>query len=575
MSDYSAMTLTQLKEECKAQGLPVSGTKAVLVQRLTAAGGEATGGATEEKMEVETKSTKSAKRKAEDEDTESAPETKKKKGAAIKVDETCSLKGATVVGDWGAMLNQTNIGNNNNKFYVIQVLQVGSTYYCFNRWGRVSERGQNACKQCPSLEAAQKEFKKKFSEKTKNDWDVVMKDRSKFQTKPGLYTLLEMSYEDDDIEQIQEALGNLKEKHVASAKKIKPSALPKQTQELINLIFDLDMFKAQMAKYELNVKELPLGKLSITQINKGFAVLEKMSAAINSGNKKADFEALCNEFYTIIPHSFGRNKPTIFRDAESVQNKKDMLSVLSDIALAQDLTKEGEKKAAKEEVNEEYIDNPIDKNYALLKADIQPLDQESHEYEVIVNYLNATMGDWRKLQLLEVFKVTRESEPARFKACDQIVERKLLWHGTNVAVMVAILSTGLRIMPHSGGRVGKGIYFASENSKSAGYVGTTSDNVGFMFLNEVALGKQHIITKDDSSLRVAPKGFDSIVAKGWTEPDPAKDTVLKLDGHDVVVPQGKATKQPQYSTSSFSQTEYLIYNENQNQIRYLLKLKGF
>lgn len=67
---------------------------------------------------------------------------------------------------------------------------------------------------------------------------------------------------------------------------------------------------------------------------------------------------------------------------------------------------------------------------------------------MIVNYLNATMGDWRKLQLLEVFKVTRESEPARFKACDQIVERKLLWHGTNVAVLVAILSTGLRIMPH-------------------------------------------------------------------------------------------------------------------------------
>jgi len=45
-----------------------------------------------------------------------------------------------------------------------------------------------------------------------------------------------------------------------------------------------------------------------------------------------------------------------------------------------------------------------------------------------------------------------------------------LWHGTDVSVVVAILKTGLRIMPHSGGRVGKGIYFASENSKSAGLV---------------------------------------------------------------------------------------------------------
>ena len=38
-----------------------------------------------------------------------------------------------------------------------------------------------------------------------------------------------------------------------------------------------------------------------------------------------------------------------------------------------------------------------------------------------------------------------------------------------MAVVAAILKSGLRIMPHSGGRVGSGIYFASENSKSADY----------------------------------------------------------------------------------------------------------
>lgn len=38
-----------------------------------------------------------------------------------------------------------------------------------------------------------------------------------------------------------------------------------------------------------------------------------------------------------------------------------------------------------------------------------------------------------------------------------------------MAVVAAILRGGLRIMPHSGGRVGSGIYFASENEKSASY----------------------------------------------------------------------------------------------------------
>jgi len=137
----------------------------------------------------------------------------KKKKAAIKVDELCTLSNPEVVDNWGAMLNQTNIGNNNNKFYVIQVIKSGNNYYCFTRWGRVEERGQNACAGFgSSLAGAQSEFKKKFKAKTKNDWDVVSKDFSKFKSFPNLYTLLEMSYEDDDVEQIQEALANLKEK---------------------------------------------------------------------------------------------------------------------------------------------------------------------------------------------------------------------------------------------------------------------------------------------------------------------------------------------------------------------------
>ncbi len=84
--------------------------------------------------------------------------------------------------------------------------------------------------------------------------------------------------------------------------------------------------------------------------------------------------------------------------------------------------------------------------------------------------------------------------------------RRLLWHGTNVAVVAAIINSGLRIMPHSGGRVGRGIYLASENSKSAGYVRTNGAGVGVMFLCEAALGKEHHITQDDSSLVAPPAG---------------------------------------------------------------------
>ena len=40
---------------------------------------------------------------------------------------------------------QTNVGANNNKFYIIQLLQSDSNanqFYVWNRWGRVGVRGQ-------------------------------------------------------------------------------------------------------------------------------------------------------------------------------------------------------------------------------------------------------------------------------------------------------------------------------------------------------------------------------------------------------------------------------------------------
>lgn len=49
----------------------------------------------------------------------------------------------------------------------------------------------------------------------------------------------------------------------------------------------------------------------------------------------------------------------------------------------------------------------------------------------------------------------------------------------------------------------------------------TSKNTGVMFLCEVALGKENTITRDDHTLKKAPAGFDSVVARGSVEPGTA------------------------------------------------------
>ncbi|XP_020497812.1 protein mono-ADP-ribosyltransferase PARP3 [Labrus bergylta] len=477
-----------------------------------------------------------------------------------RVDEHCPLSSSgEVYEDYDCMLNQTNIGHNNNKFYVIQIVKAQNKYHSWNRWGRVGEVGQSKLNMFINPEDAVKDFEKKFKDKTKNNWS----DRSNFVSHQGKYTLIEVDGEEDAEVKVDSVDG----KPVKVNKNVLPCILDSATKSLIELIFSNDMFKEAMECMNLDIKKMPLGKLSKLQIAKGFEVLEEIEAAMNRKSKSEVLEELSSKFFTIVPHNFGRNRPPTINDSEVVGKKKEMLMVLADIELAQTLKSETEK--AQEEI--ETVPHPLDQDYNSLKCDLTLMDKKSETYKIIEKYLKVTSDGYCKPKIINVWEVDREKEGERFEEHDTLENRRLLWHGTNIAVVAAILKSGLRIMPHSGGRVGSGIYFASENSKSAGYV-RCSKNTGVMFLSEVALGKESTITRDNCSLKKAPMGYDSVVARGTVEPDPSMDVFITLDDKTVAVPQGKPIDQPQFSDSYFGNSEYLIYKESQCRLRYLLEL---
>ncbi|RXM95828.1 Metabotropic glutamate receptor 2 [Acipenser ruthenus] len=436
--------------------------------------------------------------------------------------------------DYDCMLNQTNIGNNNNKFYIIQLIKSGKRFFNWNRWGRVGEVGQSKLTPFVGVSEAVKDFEKKFKDKTKNDWNK----RDSFTPHPGKYTLIEVEGEEEAEVKIDTVDGVKKE--------ALPCTLDKPTQELINLIFSNDMFNNAMETMNLDIKKMPLGKLSKAQIAKGFEALEELAESLKKRTSKSKLEELSSKFYTIIPHNFGRMRPPVIDTLEIIAAKKEMLLVLADIELVQSLQAEKDKVKV-EEI--EAVAHPLDQNYLLLKCNLSLMAKASKTYKflllsdikkmplgklskaqiakgfealeelaeslkkrtskskleelsskfytiiphnfgrmrppvidtleiiaakkemllVIQKYLDETGQSGRKLQLLNVWEVDREKEDDRFQAHDNLDNRRLLWHGTNVAVVAAILKSGLRIMPHSGGRVGKGIYLASENSKSACY----------------------------------------------------------------------------------------------------------
>merc|ERR1719201_2536026 len=98
--------------------------------------------------------------------------------------------------------------------------------------------------------------------------------------------------------------------------------------------------------------------------------------------------------------------------------------------------------------------NPIDVHYGRLNCNLAPLDKAGAgavEFGLVKDYVANTHAPTHrnyKLEVLEVFKLDRPAESARFTkwlAPDKAPRRMLLWHGSRTANMVGILSQGLRI----------------------------------------------------------------------------------------------------------------------------------
>ncbi|RHZ86579.1 hypothetical protein Glove_48g40 [Diversispora epigaea] len=489
-----------------------------------------------------------------------------KKGKA-PVDEMFSMNNSThVYADdqivWDCLLNQTNVKGNNNKFYIIQLLESdsNSSYYVFNKWGRVGYPGQTTTSgPFSSLPLAQHEFQKKFRDKTGNSWADVCNDKSKFVSHKNKYTLLERDYGEDMDEDENE--------NVNESSDVPDSQLHPKVQDVVQMIFDINAFKSIMVELNYDASKLPLGKLSKATITQGYQILKRIEAVItnvNSGN----LVDLSNEFYTVIPHSFGMRAPPIISTIVMLKEKLDMVEALGEIEIAASLIKSADSKI-----------NLVDSNYNSLNLEkMEPLDHNSEEFKLILKYVNNTRGSthYYKLEVLDVFSIERQGENERFSKYSNLHNRMLLWHGSRRTNFAGILSQGLRIapphVPCTGYMFGKGVYFADCVTKSAGYCYShASDNIGFMLLCEVACGDMLELTNSDyyAEDKVKKEGKHCTKGMGKIVPDPKEYVTLK---NGTIVPCGKG-KDMNDNSKFLYYNEYIVYDVNQISQKYLLKVK--
>ena len=459
-------------------------------------------------------------------------------------------------------LNKSDLDKNNNKFYIIQLLEHDSTneLVLFTRWGRVGVPGNHEEKNVDQ-NSGPRLFMKKYKDKTKHGYQEIFID-----------------YE-TEVKQEEPK----EESKISTSKKKFKNTLNQDVMDLISLIYNKKMINDNLHEIGYDSQKMPLGKLSPVTLTTGLNILKEIESELKKKSPNHEnLKKYSSEFYTQIPHNFGFQKMSnfIIDTLEKVKEKIDMISVLSDMKITLKILESvGKEKSEEEYENEE--EKQIHDYYKQLKCDIRSISPSEEIYSILNKYLTAKMdkkdsdgfGSYysyrNRLSLVKAFELKRHGEEEKFKK--ELGNKKLLWHGSRITNFVGILSQGLRIAPpeapSSGYLYGKGVYFADMAQKSSMYCYPVN-NMALILLGEVALGEEDQRTSCDFNLPDTKKfGTDSVHALGRLESDGG----VFING-DVFVPNGDS-KINEKNQLCNDYAEYIVYNVDQIKLRYLLKIK--
>jgi poly [ADP-ribose] polymerase len=510
---------------------------------------------------------------------------------ASKVDPLCpQARNCEIYKDdtgdaWECMLNQTNIQNNNNKYFLLQLLvnRDSDVYYTWFRWGRVGYNGQNNLTYHGlNLEAAKKMLSKKFADKTRNEWD----EKDDFEKVAGKYELvnIQVAIDDDDKDDEEDTVDEGPDKKKIKAEvKILESQLDAKVQQLIDMICDVKAMEQTLKGLDFDTEKAPLGKVTEDQIRAGYKALSAIADIVNGkassgrrgGNKsvsnsRAELLQACNDFYTKIPHYSGMRVPPMISTVQDIKAKIELLEALGDIQLGMKIINDDQ---GRKDVNRSgEIINPIDAHYERLEVKLEPLDHSTDEFSMLEQYIQSTHASTHchyKMEVEDIFVCEKDSLAFKDKG-----NRMLLFHGSRLSNYAGILSQGLRIAPPeapvTGYMFGKGCYFADMSSKSANYCfATPSKPQGLMLLCEVALGEPNELLNADYAANKLPKGKHSVKGVGRVVCDESNFTKLE-DG--TIVPLGPS-KNVNIPGSTLNYNEYIVYDTEQVRLRYMAKLK--
>ncbi|XP_069827927.1 protein mono-ADP-ribosyltransferase PARP4-like [Dendropsophus ebraccatus] len=280
----------------------------------------------------------------------------------------------------------------------------------------------------------------------------------------------------------------------------------------------------------------PVQNISLNDLSKAEGILCQIRKALIKKDKEEAICEMMQEFYRFIPHK------------EKIQNDINMKF----LTVKQDLCQVIRDMINVNENNSSIYTSSSTAKYQALRCRIEHIHPNSAEFLQVTQSIldhNHSNGEFN---ILRVFRVGRLSEATNFKS--HVGNVKSLLHASSSCNFVGILSRGLMlpkmIVEEFGGErtdignLGSGIYFSDSISTSVKYSQPSSvTGSRLLMVCDVALGNCADVFRRDYTITEPPNGFHSVHG------------VRRKDGVN----------------SDFSDDEYVVYDVNQVQMRYVVQ----
>lgn len=401
-----------------------------------------------------------------------------------------------------AKLIMTDIDANNNKYWYAAVMDDGSYVQENGRVGATNP--QRRTKQL-GVDSAKREFNKKVNEKLAKGYEYA----KVITTTVNQETVVKSNLESVAVKEIEHNTPEVAE----LIKKISKANIH-------------DIVKASGITYDEKNGDFktPLGVVTQDGIDEARKYLIEIADLLINQVSYDDslFKTKTNKYLQIIPQNIGLHINSrfgvkdIFPDIQSIQKQNGILDALDaslQKVLAAPTTTTGDASAID-------VANKLFSVKLYSSTDATLFDRINKKFLSTLQNMHTSSS----LKLKRIFTVEIDHMKKAFdKKSPSVGNIKELWHGTRTSNLLSILKGGLVIpksnAPHVCGRMfGDGIYFSDQSTKSLNYSqgywsrGSGYDNNCYMFLADVAMGKEYIPASSSHNL---PKpGYDSTYAIG-------------------------------------------------------------